>query len=159
MPFSFWSDLIFKYHAVAKPASYGAIGVWDSAYAKNQVAMVPDGDWMRNWFPAHKNVGVKAVFMPKFGSKQVAWMSGHVIAAPASLPSEKKDAVYTFMRYLSSQGVAVDQGRGPYPGAHLAAQEPGGDEPVPAEHLRARARRDRPHRAAEQGVLRRAGRL
>lgn len=113
--FQYWSDLIFKYHAVSKPASYGAIGVWDSAYSKNQVAMVPDGDWMRNWFPAHKNVGVKSVFMPKFGSKQVAWMSGHVIAAPASLPSDKKAAVYTFMRYLSSQGVAWTTGAGHIP--------------------------------------------
>jgi multiple sugar transport system substrate-binding protein len=112
---NFWNDLIFKYHAVAKPSSYGAVGVWDSAYAKNQVAMVPDGDWMRNWFPAHKNVSVKAVFMPPFGSKQVTWMSGHVIAAPASLPSEKKDAVYTFMRYLSSQGVAWTTGAGHIP--------------------------------------------
>jgi ABC-type glycerol-3-phosphate transport system substrate-binding protein len=113
--FNYWSDLIFKYHAVAKPAFYGAIGVWDAAYAKSQVAMVPDGDWMRNWFPAHKNVSVKAVFMPKFGAKQVAWMSGHVIAAPASLPSEKKQAVYTFMRYLSSQGVAWTKGAGHIP--------------------------------------------
>ncbi len=113
--FQYWSDLIFKYHAVSKPAAYGTIGVWDSAYAKNQVAMVPDGDWQRNWFPAHKNVGVKSVFMPKFGADQVAWMSGHVIAAPASLPSEKKDAVYTFMRFLSSRGVEWTTGAGHIP--------------------------------------------
>ncbi len=113
--FTYWHDLIFKYHAVNKPAAYGTIGVWDSAYSKNQVAMVPDGDWMRNWFPAHKNVGVRSVFMPRFGPNRVAWMSGHVIAAPASLPSEKKDAVYTFMRYLSSQGVAWTTGAGHIP--------------------------------------------
>lgn len=111
---SFWGDLISKYHACAKPAAYGTPGVW-AAYANSAVAMVPDGDWMRNWFIAHKNVSVKAVWLPKFGSKQVAWMSGHVIATPNGLSSAKKTAAYTFMRFLSSKGVEWTTGAGHIP--------------------------------------------
>jgi ABC-type glycerol-3-phosphate transport system substrate-binding protein len=108
---NWWHDAIFKYHVASKPAGYDA---W-LAYSNNALAMVPDGDWQRNWFPAHKNVTAKSVFMPKFGSTQVTWMSGHVIAAPASLPSDKKNAVYTFMRYLSSKGVEWTTGAGHIP--------------------------------------------
>ncbi len=115
---NFWHDLIFKYHAVAKPASYGANGPW-SAYANSALAMVPDGDWMRNWFPLHRNVKVQAVFMPIFGSKRVAWMSGHVISCPAGLSGDKKTAAYTFMRWLS--GCSVPSALAKFPGSPTRA--------------------------------------
>ncbi len=111
---NFWYDLIFKYHAVAKPASYGANGPW-SAYANSHLAMLPDGDWQRNWFPAHPGVKAQVVFMPRYGMDRVAWMSGHVIAAPASLPGDKKAAVYTFMRWLSGKGLQWTEGAGHIP--------------------------------------------
>ena len=110
----FWHDLIFKYHACAKPASYGANGPW-SAYANKAVAMLPDGDWQRNWFPQHKNVAVKVAFMPRFGSNRVAWMSGHVISCPAGLSGDKKTAAYTFMRWLSEHGLQWTEGAGHIP--------------------------------------------
>lgn len=111
---NFWSDLIFKYHAVAKPASYGANGPW-AAYANKALAMIPDGDWMRNWFPAHPNVKVQAAFMPRFGPTRVTWMSGHVISCPAGLSGDKKSAAYTFMRWLSGQGLKWTEGAGHIP--------------------------------------------
>jgi ABC-type glycerol-3-phosphate transport system substrate-binding protein len=111
---NFWYDLIFKYHAVSKPAAYGANGPW-SAYANSALAMIPDGDWMRNWFPLHRNVKVQCVFMPVFGSKRVAWMSGHVISCPAGLSGDKKTAAYTFMRWLSGKGLQWTSGAGHIP--------------------------------------------
>jgi multiple sugar transport system substrate-binding protein len=111
---NFWGDLIFKYHACNKPAGYGANGAW-GAYQNNALAMVPDGNWMRSWFAAHPKVARKANFMPKYGKTQQAWMSGHVIAAPASLPNDKKPAVYKFMHWLSNHGVQWTETAGHIP--------------------------------------------
>ena len=109
----FWHDLIFKYHVANKPTNYGANGSW-GAYWNKALAMQPDGDWMRTAIAQHK-ASANASWMPKFGSKQVAWMSGHVIAAPAGLSGDKKTAVYTFMRYLSSKGLQWTEGAGHIP--------------------------------------------
>jgi ABC-type glycerol-3-phosphate transport system substrate-binding protein len=108
---NYWHDIIFKYHAAAKPASTN-IGV---AWANNQLAMWPDGDWERNYFPLHKNVPVMAVYLPPFGKTDVAWMSGHVISCPAGLSGAKKDAAYTFMRWLSTRGLQWTSGAGHIP--------------------------------------------
>jgi ABC-type glycerol-3-phosphate transport system substrate-binding protein len=108
---SFWHDLIFKYHAAAKPASTNTQVAW----ANSRLAMWPNGDWMRNYFPLHKNVPVQAVYLPPFGQKDVAWMSGHVISCPAGLSGAKKDAAYTFMRWLSTRGLQWTSGAGHIP--------------------------------------------
>ena len=108
---TFWHDMIFKYHAAAKPSSTTNT----VAFPNNKLAMWPNGDWMRNYFPLHKNVPVKCVYLPPFGQKDVAWMSGHVISAPAGLSGAKKDAVYTFMRWLSTRGLQWTEGAGHIP--------------------------------------------
>ena len=109
-----WYDLIFKYHAVNKPANYGTAGS-STAFFNNALAMMPNGNWERDLFRQHPSAKRLVVFMPPFGKKRVAWMSGHVIAVPADLSGAKKDAAYTFMRWLSNHSAQWSQGAGHIP--------------------------------------------
>jgi len=109
-----WYDLVFKYHASNKPANYGANGTFPY-FQNNALATNTTGNWWRDLFTQHPSVPKACVYMPVFGQKRVAWMSGHVITAPASLGSDKKDAVYTFMRWLSNHGSQWSQRAGHIP--------------------------------------------
>ncbi len=111
---NFWTDLIYKYHAVNKPLNYGTTGS-STAFFNGALAMMPNGNWERDLFRLHPRAKQMAVFMPPFGSKRVTWMSGHVIATPTGLSGAKKDAVYTFMRWLSNHGTQWSQGAGHIP--------------------------------------------
>ena len=97
----FLYDLIYTHHVAPPPAGFD---VWQT-WAAGKLAMTAEGTWFRN-FTVEQGVDFTAWGLPQWGDvKPAAWVSSHVIYAPASLSGEKLDAAKRLMVFLSEQGL------------------------------------------------------
>jgi ABC-type glycerol-3-phosphate transport system substrate-binding protein len=119
---TFWHDLIFKYHVCGKPSVVN--NVTNNLFFANKLAMRPDGDWIRSFFIQNPKMGRLAWFMPRFGKKDVAWESGHVLVAPSGLSGAKEDAVRRFVTFLANHELQWSETAGHVPARVSAQRDP-----------------------------------
>jgi ABC-type glycerol-3-phosphate transport system substrate-binding protein len=100
---NYWHNLIFTNHVCGKPSVVNSIT--NNLFFGNKLAMRLDGNWIRSFFVQNPKMGHLTWMMPTFGSKEVAWQSGHVLVAPAGLASNKQAAVQRFITWLSRHDV------------------------------------------------------
>lgn len=79
-------------------------GSW-AAFQTGQAAMAIHGMWMID--SAEKQAGLEyaAAPVPQFGPIKAVWGGSHCLVMPAKLPENRKQAAWTFIRYLSDHSL------------------------------------------------------
>jgi ABC-type glycerol-3-phosphate transport system substrate-binding protein len=99
----FWYDMIYTYHVAPQPAGFDN---WQS-FAAGNLAMIPEGTWMRNFLVLENpDVNWTAWGLPQWGDVQpAAWVSSHVVYFPSTLSGDELEAARELVVYLSEQGL------------------------------------------------------
>lgn len=79
-------------------------GSW-GAFQTGRAAMAIQGIWMIDSVVHQAGLEVAAAPVPQFGPRPGVWASSHCLCMPAKLPEERKEAAYTFIKYLSDHSI------------------------------------------------------
>ena len=93
----FFVDLINEYHVAAPPEGFDA----PTAFVNDQLAMMPDGSWMYNFFN-QQDVNVALWPYPRLGPDRGATiMWSHTLAVPRTVTGAELEATERLIAYLS----------------------------------------------------------
>ena len=93
----FFVDLINTYHVAAPPEGFDA----PTAFVNDQLAMMPDGSWMYNFFN-QQDVNVTLWPYPRLGPDRGATiMWSHTLAVPRTVTGKELEATERLIAYLS----------------------------------------------------------
>lgn len=79
-------------------------------FQTGKVAMALEGVYMMAGLKEQKHLRWAAAPVPQFGPKRAVWAGSHLLTIPASLPEPKREAAWTFIRYLSDQSLDWAEG-------------------------------------------------
>lgn len=79
-------------------------------FQTGKVAMAMEGVYMMTSLEKQKGLRYAAAPVPQFGPRQAVWAGSHLLSMPAKLSEEKREAAWTFMRYLSDHSLTWAKG-------------------------------------------------
>jgi multiple sugar transport system substrate-binding protein len=79
-------------------------------FQTGKVAMAMEGVYMMTSLTKQKGLRFAAAPVPQFGTKKAVWAGSHLLTMPAKLSSAKREAAWTFMRYLSDHSIIWAEG-------------------------------------------------
>lgn len=99
-------DLIYKYHVAPRPEG---INSW-LALQQGKVAMGLEGIYMLSSLQEQKSLDFAGAPIPQFGPHPGTWGGSHLLCQPRGLPTERSNAAWRLMRYLSDHSLAWAEG-------------------------------------------------
>lgn len=80
-------------------------GAW-TEFQTGKAAMAMQGIWMFDSAEHQEGLEYAAAPVPQFGPTRAVWASSHCLCMPAKLPTERQEAAWTFIKYLSDHSLA-----------------------------------------------------
>ncbi|HEY0868738.1 MAG TPA: ABC transporter substrate-binding protein [Fimbriimonas sp.] len=99
-------DLYLKYKICPTPEGNDG---W-AGFRVGKVAMAFQGIWMINELDNQKELNYAAAPVPFFGPKKAVWAGGHVMVMPDRIEGDRRDAAWTFVKYLSDHSIEWAKG-------------------------------------------------
>jgi multiple sugar transport system substrate-binding protein len=117
-----------KRSALDEPQSVEALRLMEKLYQDYKICPTPEGNdgwagfrigkvgmafqgiWMINELNNQKGLNYAAAPVPFFGPKKAVWAGSHCLVMPAKLQADRREAAWTFIKYLSDNSLEWAKG-------------------------------------------------
>lgn len=79
-------------------------------FQTGKIAMAMEGVYMMTSLAKQKGLRFAAAPVPQFGPKKAVWAGSHLLAMPADISQDKRQASWKFIRYLSDNSIVWAEG-------------------------------------------------
>lgn len=100
----FLHDAVHRHKIAPVPVGFDA----NDAFGNGRLATMLNGSWFLNFVldrPALHHPATKVWYTPKYGDKQVTWMSASVLAQPRQASGDKQEVTSRLMTWMSNNGL------------------------------------------------------
>ncbi len=99
-------DLIYRYKVAPSPEGQDS---W-VGFQTGRVAMALEGVYMLSSLEEQEDLRFAGAPCPQFGPVKAAWAGTHMLVMPRGISREKREAAWTFIRYLSDNSLEWAKG-------------------------------------------------